>query len=273
MSKSLIRDIEEELPTISDSMAKMDPIERLSVSLIYQQAKRLLSIAKPYRRILDVGCGDGLFLKEIQYELGVNNCEYVGIDISQRKLRFAWSRSQQLNIFRKTHFVLADAEHLPFRTSTFDIAIMIEVLEHFPNPVDYVTELTGVIAESGKVIITTPSAYGTKGSRVTVLKRLVCPMKHYEPVPRETYIMIQGTKLPHRDFTSAEIRDLISPNFVLTKVYGFNFGIHFLMRRMFPQRFLLWMTGCVESHAAMFPQAWGHNWLILCEKRDTNRNN
>jgi ubiquinone/menaquinone biosynthesis C-methylase UbiE len=268
MSKILIRDIEEELPTISDSLAKMAPIEKLSVYLIYHHAKKFLTTVKPYGRILEIGCGDGLFLNEIQNALGANNCEYVGIDISRRKLRCAWSRSQRLKITQKTHFILADAEHLPFKTSIFDIAIMIEVLEHFPAPVDCITELTAVIVQSGKIIITTPSAYGAKGDKVSVLKRLIWPMKYNDPILRETYTIVQGIRLPHRDFTFDEINGLFSRSFELLNIHSFNFGIHVLMKRIFPQRFIIWLTGRLESSAAIFPKTWGHNWLILCEKKD-----
>jgi SAM-dependent methyltransferase len=150
---------------------------------------------------------------------------------------------------------------------------MIEVLEHFPNPVDYIADLARVTAPSGRIIITTPSAYGAKGSKVTLLRRLLWPMKHDKPVLRETYILIQGKKLPHRDFTFDEIRDLFSPYFVIINVHSFNFGIQYLVKRIFPLRFLMWMTVYLESHAAMFPNTWGHNWLILCEKRIQSETN
>ncbi|MHA1832350.1 MAG: class I SAM-dependent methyltransferase [Candidatus Baldrarchaeia archaeon] len=269
MAKMAIREIEEELPTISESIKKMDSIERLLLRMMYHQVRKHIMFNRSVHiRILDIGCGDGLFLQRISDVIRKSNCEYVGIDISLRKLRFARTRFQKLGLFGKTHCILADAEYLPFRASVFKVATIIEVLEHLLDPNAHISELARVITRTGKVIITTPSAYGIKRGIISTLKRFLCPLKQDVVSHRETCITIEGRRLPHRDFTLSEITGLLSIDFAIIKIYSFNFRIlYHVMKRILPYKVLVWVIWRLENSAPKFPHSWGSNWLILCKKR------
>jgi ubiquinone/menaquinone biosynthesis C-methylase UbiE len=78
------------------------------------------------RTILDVGCGEGFTLKELR-EDGVE-AAMVGVD--NRPAALAWS---QANGIAQSPLNVADAYHLPFPDSSFDLALCLEVLEHLPN--------------------------------------------------------------------------------------------------------------------------------------------
>jgi len=267
MAKRAIREAEEDLPTITESIMKMNPLERLSCLMTYHQVGKHVTFSQTrHISILDIGCGDGLFLRKFfdMIPQGRNNLMYVGIDISLRKLHFAQNNARKLD-WIETHFVLADAESLPFRVSVFDIATIIEVIEHLPDPGALISELDRAIRPDGKVIITTPSAYGTKGNFSIILKN-ICFLKQ-SVSHREKYIVIRGKKLPHRDFTLNEITTIFLPHFGIIKIYSFNFGaIYHVLAKFLPHRILALIILCLENHAPKLPSTWGNNWLVYAKK-------
>jgi len=271
MLKRAIREAEEDLPTITESIMKMNPLERLSCLMTYHQVGKHVTFSQTgHISILDIGCGDGLFLRRFfdMIPQGRNDLMYVGIDISLRKLHFAQNNAGKSDWIR-IHFVLADAESLPFRASVFDIATIIEVIEHLPDPSALISELDRAIRPDGKVIITTPSAYGTKGNSCIILKRL-CFLKH-SVSHREKYIVIRGKKLPHRDFTLNEITTILLPHFGIVKIYSFNFGaIYHVLARVLADRILALIILYFENHAPKLPSSWGNNWLIYAKKSYEN---
>ena len=70
--------------------------------------------------ILDVGCGDGICLKDIV-------CNKVGLDISITNLKKAKEQNPD------GLFVLGDAEHLPFKNEVFNKIFIVQVLHHLPS--------------------------------------------------------------------------------------------------------------------------------------------
>ncbi|MEM0384576.1 MAG: class I SAM-dependent methyltransferase [Candidatus Caldarchaeum sp.] len=74
-------------------------------------------------RVLDAGCGTGLFLRYLR-EVGCF-CEYVGVDVSQGMLRRAVEKLDMLS-----HLVMADANHLPFREDTFTHVYSFTTIHH-----------------------------------------------------------------------------------------------------------------------------------------------
>jgi SAM-dependent methyltransferase len=72
------------------------------------------------RPVLDVGCGVGLYTRELARRGAV----VAGIDLNVDSLREAKKAGG------KVHLVCADASHLPFRSDAFDMVVSIEVLSH-----------------------------------------------------------------------------------------------------------------------------------------------
>ena len=78
----------------------------------YKAALDLLRI-NPDSKILDVGCGTGLFFQHVATEAQA----VVGADISIKLLRQAKKRTQE---FCNVYLVQADADHLPFINNQFN---------------------------------------------------------------------------------------------------------------------------------------------------------
>jgi ubiquinone/menaquinone biosynthesis C-methylase UbiE len=99
--------------------------------------------------IIDIGCGSGVQIKEV----GKNGYSLaIGIDINLNAIRFARERS-----LPDTEFIIADAQHLPIRSSSADKIICAEIIEHLKRPEKLVNEIDRVLKRQGVVVITTPN--------------------------------------------------------------------------------------------------------------------
>jgi SAM-dependent methyltransferase len=110
--------------------------------------------------VLDIGCGDGFFLKRIASQ--TSDVNVVGGDIRM-------SRKGKFNL----PMVIYDAQQLPFRDKTVNKIIMNEVLEHLPNGELACNELSRVLVEAGRVYIATPNSYKNMLKPFTILARRV----------------------------------------------------------------------------------------------------
>lgn len=97
--------------------------------------------------VLDVGCGGGLFLRE----LGIPQPQRVGLDFSPTAAAVAW----------KTNGVPAVCGALPrapFRPGSFGLITMYHVLEHLYDPVTYLEAARDLLAPGGRLIVQVPNA-------------------------------------------------------------------------------------------------------------------
>lgn len=108
-------------------------------------------------RILDIGCGTGVFLELAQRE----GWDVWGIEIADDGREMA---NQRLGGER----VFADIQELP-SDGQFDIITMWAIIEHLPNPELYVANVARCLAADGVVAIATPNTrslnYRLFGSR------------------------------------------------------------------------------------------------------------
>jgi len=98
---------------------------------------------KKKKFILDIGCGDG-YISNFLTRCGK---KVVAID------------SDKTNLRRKFTFLIADAERLPFKNSTFDQILSMDVMEHIQNDELAAKEMGRILKKNGAIIITTPSKF------------------------------------------------------------------------------------------------------------------
>ncbi|MDP3955008.1 MAG: class I SAM-dependent methyltransferase [bacterium] len=108
----------------------------------------LLSKRKSFKNILDLGCGDGEFLRICQ-EKG-KKC--FGADISEYALRKA---KQKL----KGEFSRLDLrkDRLPYSNDCFDVVTIFDLVEHLDNPSLVLYEAKRVLKKGGFLFLTTPN--------------------------------------------------------------------------------------------------------------------
>ena len=113
------------------------------------EAKRLLSLCKKLpadARILDVGCGDAFHLKLLQ-EYGAKDWTLEGVDFDERAVRMA----QKTNL--KIHHGSIEDLNLP--ENSFDLALMIQTVEHLEKPFETLTAVKNILKPGGQLLIVT----------------------------------------------------------------------------------------------------------------------
>lgn len=94
--------------------------------------------------VLDVGCGNGRLLFEINKRRKING---FGIDVSEEMIKNALMKNPDMELYP------AGCESMPFDNNVMDIVIACASYHHFPNPKDFVSEVERVIKVGGKVYI------------------------------------------------------------------------------------------------------------------------
>ena len=98
--------------------------------------------------VLELGCGTGLCTEKLQ---GIKT---VALDIYEGFIRKAKDRADKSG--KKHHFVVADAECLPFLNETFDVIFGISVLHHL-NLKAALKEISRILKPRGRFIFSEPN--------------------------------------------------------------------------------------------------------------------
>lgn len=113
--------------------------------------KWILKLLHPYKgkRLLDIGCGQGMLLKEAE-RLGLVT---YGIDISSEAIKIAKENSPSSQI------VCDDAHRLLWQDDYFDYITNIGSLEHFGEPKACLKEMKRVMKDDGRACLMLPNLY------------------------------------------------------------------------------------------------------------------
>jgi SAM-dependent methyltransferase len=110
------------------------------VSVVIEEIKKL-----KYKNILDVGCGDGYLLNNLE-----TSFPKLGIDLSEKAIMFANAFAKDAKFEIKDLFTLEEK---------YDLISLIEVLEHIPNDFvkPFMTQVLSLINKDGHFIISVPT--------------------------------------------------------------------------------------------------------------------
>jgi SAM-dependent methyltransferase len=109
---------------------------------LYASALSRLAIG-PGTRVLDAGCGAGLFAEIAARRGGV----VVGVDVSEPLVAAARSR------FPGPRFEVADVEALPFEDGSFDVVTAFNVFQYADRPAAAFAEAARVAARAARVLV------------------------------------------------------------------------------------------------------------------------
>lgn len=110
----------------------------------------------PGTLVLDIGCGEGVILRDSGF-LSIQ------LDISMSRLRKARAGGGDL-------LICADGKDLPFPSESFDIVLLIGVLEHVHQPEHIVDEMWRVLKKEGKAVVAVPNDVWMSLGRLLLFK-------------------------------------------------------------------------------------------------------
>jgi len=155
-------------------------------------------------KFLDIGCGDGKFLKLIKsfgmdcYGVEPNNVENI--------------REKMLNILNR------NLKYVRFKKNFFDVISLNHVLEHLDNPTEIFKEIHRILKPNGKVIIATPNInsfsakfFGNKWFQLDTPRHLFL----YSEDTLKKYAKKEGFKIKEIKYNSTPLQILVSISYLL----------------------------------------------------------
>lgn len=134
-----------------ESMAKEPEYRNFVHSLRYQVVEAEVAKLPPNSRVLDYGCAHGLFT--IGLAARFPNNEFIGIDISPTAIGHATTMAGRLLDQHNAFHFVGTVEDID---GPYDLIILGEILEHVPNPAEFVASVLKANGKPCKVVITTP---------------------------------------------------------------------------------------------------------------------
>ncbi|MBS7609711.1 class I SAM-dependent methyltransferase [Candidatus Bathyarchaeota archaeon] len=127
-------------------------------------ALRMLDVSTG-ERILDNGCGSGLFA----YKLAPKGAFLVEVDLSISLLRVAKEASRLHG--GEVYFICCDSDFLPFIDKAFDKVFAITLLQNLPKPLTTIQEMKRVTKDHGYILLTfLKKAFSLEEAQVLVRK-------------------------------------------------------------------------------------------------------
>jgi SAM-dependent methyltransferase len=171
------------------------------------------------RRILDLGCGVGAFVRRLREF----SSDVYGTYIDSGYLREGAKEVPNLG--------LAVGEHLPFADGSFDVVLLHEVLEHVSDDQATLREVRRVLAPGGRAVVFCPNRwYPFETHGVFLGKRYV-----FGNVPLVNYLpdAVRNRLVPHaRAYTRSRLRRLYRRAGLRAQIHNYVFpGFDHLMAR------------------------------------------
>lgn len=123
-----------------------------AVGPYYQQIWQLAKI-KPGEKVLDVGCGGGVY----GIAMAKQGAKVIGLDLAKEAIEFAtrWARQEKVSF----KGIVGDAEKLPFKNQSFDLVFFGALLHHLPDCSVALAEAKRVLKKNGRLVLAEPNGF------------------------------------------------------------------------------------------------------------------
>lgn len=118
-------------------------------------------------RLLDIGCGSGQFLQQMQ----IQGWEVEGVDFDEMA-----TESARTNYGLRVH--TGDLRDIAYPDNSFDAITLNNVIEHLPEPVEVVKECRRILRPGGRLVIVTPNFESLGRRRLARYWRGLEPPRH-----------------------------------------------------------------------------------------------
>ena len=131
-----------------------DPYDRFVGRYSGRYVERIAFLAefKPGDRVLDVGTGTGIVALHAADRVGESG-RVTGIDLSEGMLAHARAKADKAKLVGRVEFRRMDAEHLELGDASFDIAVSLFALRHFPNPDAALAQMHRALRPGGRLVV------------------------------------------------------------------------------------------------------------------------
>jgi SAM-dependent methyltransferase len=204
---------------------------RIDIPYWYQPFFKEINKISPSGKVLDIGCGDGLFLSLLKK---YPNLELYGIDLDEKSIKIAQTKHNLANIFPlslKEFYNLAKEKNIKF-----EIITAFEVLEHQDKPKEFLNIVFNLLAPHGLFIGTVPNRDRVFADVDRKLAYGDFPPHHFlwfNKTSLEFILQANGFKiLKIKPFSNAKIIDLI--RFLFFSIYPLHKKIKINLKRKEP---------------------------------------
>jgi len=160
------------------------PLVQLATYRPVQSAVLRVLREHPGPRVLDLGCGTGLFATRLRREL--RSVKVVGCDFSRGMLQQARARSHAVR------WVQGDAGRLPFHDQTFDAIVSTEAFHWFPDQKAALAECLRVLTPGGRLLLALVNTPASLVSNVMYVGSRLVGEPFYWPTVREMRTRVES---------------------------------------------------------------------------------
>lgn len=137
------------------------------------------------KSVVEVGCGHGFISL-----LLANKCSFVtGYDVDKTAIEYA---EKMRELFGVLNVQFIEYQGTIKSEETYDVAISMDVIEHVPNPIDYLKEINKIIKPSGFLLLGTPNGLIANKNKCIIQTHSKFHVTEFTPVELTEYLNESG---------------------------------------------------------------------------------